>query len=604
MLRTVCTCVRRAGRACRARCAAVGRGELRERIRCVTLVLRHSGFTGDNAANQPAGHDSRRTFGRKHPAGSVVLRVLPVPPDLTSGSRSRDQSSKQALHGGAQALPSRDRPGPQNRICAVALLASGPVDRPRRARCDGAVEQRPPACQARQVVHRRTGVAAGPAHGLGARPRSPSAGAGRRPGHGGLRPAGHLRAGLAMVAAVSESWGARPDGENGKVVWFTPAGHGTGPRAAGKAGGGGGEAGDADAGGYACASPDADSYADAVAGCRACCGGGVPYRREPVCRRLPGPRFRPGRSCPEGRGLRLRRESPRRRVRHRWEVRLPSGARRGPAVRHRQGHQHQHQHQHQHRWTTPRPCPSKHRPGPHHDTCRRYGPRRRQPSAPVTSPRTRRGARLPAEAGRPRLTGLRPGHGEPAVQRVAEARAVRQQAGAQQRPGPLVREPGALPTAAWAGSSGRHRPARSLRASETEWGRAFSPARDGREKEPAALSLLTVHRGRERGPALLISLGPEPRSTLAQLTPAHGGNPERPTLAVRRNGPERIRPGRLAGADAGPRRHRADDRPGRRPGSAEEAAEAEAAGRTAGGGRGHCRWSGGRWPQPVTGGSG
>ncbi|MFF8990137.1 ATP-binding protein [Streptomyces sp. NPDC014983] len=27
--------------------------------------------------------------------------------------------------------------------------------------------------------------------------------------------------GLAMVAAVSESWGARPDGDNGKVVWFT-----------------------------------------------------------------------------------------------------------------------------------------------------------------------------------------------------------------------------------------------------------------------------------------------------------------------------------------------------------------------------------------------
>lgn len=26
--------------------------------------------------------------------------------------------------------------------------------------------------------------------------------------------------GLAMVAAVSESWGARPDGESGKVVWF------------------------------------------------------------------------------------------------------------------------------------------------------------------------------------------------------------------------------------------------------------------------------------------------------------------------------------------------------------------------------------------------
>lgn len=27
--------------------------------------------------------------------------------------------------------------------------------------------------------------------------------------------------GLAMVAAVSEDWGARPDGESGKVVWFT-----------------------------------------------------------------------------------------------------------------------------------------------------------------------------------------------------------------------------------------------------------------------------------------------------------------------------------------------------------------------------------------------
>ncbi|MBN0043626.1 ATP-binding protein [Streptomyces actuosus] len=27
--------------------------------------------------------------------------------------------------------------------------------------------------------------------------------------------------GLAMVAAVSESWGAQPDGDQGKVVWFT-----------------------------------------------------------------------------------------------------------------------------------------------------------------------------------------------------------------------------------------------------------------------------------------------------------------------------------------------------------------------------------------------
>lgn len=27
--------------------------------------------------------------------------------------------------------------------------------------------------------------------------------------------------GLAMVAAMSESWGVRPDGDNGKIVWFT-----------------------------------------------------------------------------------------------------------------------------------------------------------------------------------------------------------------------------------------------------------------------------------------------------------------------------------------------------------------------------------------------
>ncbi|MFD2686677.1 ATP-binding protein [Streptomyces phyllanthi] len=31
--------------------------------------------------------------------------------------------------------------------------------------------------------------------------------------------------GLAMVAAVSESWGARPHGESGKVVWFTLPAH-------------------------------------------------------------------------------------------------------------------------------------------------------------------------------------------------------------------------------------------------------------------------------------------------------------------------------------------------------------------------------------------
>ncbi len=37
----------------------------------------------------------------------------------------------------------------------------------------------------------------------------------------GTTPLATCGRGLAMVAAVSESWGARPDGENGKVVWFT-----------------------------------------------------------------------------------------------------------------------------------------------------------------------------------------------------------------------------------------------------------------------------------------------------------------------------------------------------------------------------------------------
>lgn len=37
----------------------------------------------------------------------------------------------------------------------------------------------------------------------------------------GATPLATCGRGLAMVAAVSESWGARPDGEDGKVVWFT-----------------------------------------------------------------------------------------------------------------------------------------------------------------------------------------------------------------------------------------------------------------------------------------------------------------------------------------------------------------------------------------------
>src|SRR5690606_22879122 len=93
-------------------------------------------------------------------------------PDLTSGSRSRDQSPKQTVHGGAPSPAVADRTGPQNRICTVALLAYGLPDRPGLARRDGTAVQRPPARPARQNVHRRDGAPARPAQGLGARPRS------------------------------------------------------------------------------------------------------------------------------------------------------------------------------------------------------------------------------------------------------------------------------------------------------------------------------------------------------------------------------------------------------------------------------------------------
>lgn len=43
----------------------------------------------------------------------------------------------------------------------------------------------------------------------------------RLPVVGDVEPLATGGRGLAMVAAMSESWGARPDGEEGKVVWFT-----------------------------------------------------------------------------------------------------------------------------------------------------------------------------------------------------------------------------------------------------------------------------------------------------------------------------------------------------------------------------------------------
>ncbi|MGY0065773.1 ATP-binding protein [Streptomyces sp. QTS137] len=43
----------------------------------------------------------------------------------------------------------------------------------------------------------------------------------RLPVIGDAAPLATCGRGLAMVAAMSESWGALPDGESGKVVWFT-----------------------------------------------------------------------------------------------------------------------------------------------------------------------------------------------------------------------------------------------------------------------------------------------------------------------------------------------------------------------------------------------
>lgn len=131
------------------------------------------------------------TAGGRFLQGPCWIRTPCSSGPLQSGSRSRDQLPKQALHGGAPSPAVADRPGPQNRLCAVALLASGPLDRPRRARCDRAVDQRPPARAARQDVHRGDRAAARPAHGLGAGLRPPSAGRG---GGRGRRRARHLRA--------------------------------------------------------------------------------------------------------------------------------------------------------------------------------------------------------------------------------------------------------------------------------------------------------------------------------------------------------------------------------------------------------------------------
>ncbi|WP_240134687.1 ATP-binding protein [Streptomyces sp. MUM 178J] len=65
--------------------------------------------------------------------------------------------------------------------------------------------------------------------GLGSRADVDTGGAAGVEGRGGTRGRGDADPfatsgrGLALIEAMSESWGARPDGEDGKVVWFTLA---------------------------------------------------------------------------------------------------------------------------------------------------------------------------------------------------------------------------------------------------------------------------------------------------------------------------------------------------------------------------------------------
>ncbi|KUN88925.1 ATPase [Streptomyces bungoensis] len=59
-------------------------------------------------------------------------------------------------------------------------------------------------------------------------PRLPVVADAAQPAH--ATPLATCGRGLAMVAAMSESWGARPDGDDGKVVWFTLPAPGTNHR--------------------------------------------------------------------------------------------------------------------------------------------------------------------------------------------------------------------------------------------------------------------------------------------------------------------------------------------------------------------------------------
>ncbi|MBT2442068.1 ATP-binding protein [Streptomyces sp. ISL-36] len=52
-------------------------------------------------------------------------------------------------------------------------------------------------------------------------PRIPDINGSRRSGHGDVDELATSGRGLAIIEAVSESWGIRPHGENGKVIWFT-----------------------------------------------------------------------------------------------------------------------------------------------------------------------------------------------------------------------------------------------------------------------------------------------------------------------------------------------------------------------------------------------
>src|SRR5690606_3725951 len=179
--------------------------------RCVTLAPHHSGFTGDNAANQPAGHDSRRPChaGDLLDPNSVFFRTSRRGVAAVISHPSRHCTVE------LQALPSRI--GQVRRIVSAQLRywhMDSLIDRASLGVTELLSDVRrhaqpdKPCTVEMELLLERLKVSVY-AHD----PRLPV-----------MADAGPLATcgrGLAMVAAMSESWGAVPDGESGKVVWFT-----------------------------------------------------------------------------------------------------------------------------------------------------------------------------------------------------------------------------------------------------------------------------------------------------------------------------------------------------------------------------------------------